>query len=65
MFEYFYNEIFRSVIIAFGSIFNGIEIRKDSGNIRVIRSLASRDETDFELAFEFDYRTFQFKPKEI
>ena len=35
MFEYFYNEIFRSVIIAFGSIFNGIEIRKDSGNIRV------------------------------
>ena len=35
MFEYFYNEIFRSVIISFGSIFNGIEIRKDSGNIRV------------------------------
>ena len=35
MFEYFYNEIFRSVIIAFGSVFNGIEIQKDSGTIRV------------------------------
>jgi len=31
MFEYFYNEIFRSVIIGFGSLFNGIEIKqKDS-----------------------------------
>lgn len=28
MFEYFYNEIFRSVIIGFGSLFNGIQIRK-------------------------------------
>lgn len=27
MFEYFYNEVFRSVIIGFGSLFNGIEIR--------------------------------------
>ena len=27
MFEYFYNEIFRSVIIGFGSLFNDIEIR--------------------------------------
>ena len=27
MFEYFYNEIFRSVIIGFGSLFNGIEIQ--------------------------------------
>lgn len=28
MFEYFYNEIFRSVIIGFGSLFNGIQIQK-------------------------------------
>ena len=27
MFEYFYNEIFRSVIIGFGSLFNGIQIK--------------------------------------
>ncbi len=27
MFEYFYNEIFRSVIIGFGSMFNGIQIK--------------------------------------
>ena len=27
MFEYFYNEIFRSVIISFGSLFNGLEIK--------------------------------------
>lgn len=27
MFEYFYNEIFRSVIIGFGSMFNGVEIQ--------------------------------------
>jgi hypothetical protein len=33
MFEYFYNEIFRSVIIAFGSLFNDIEIRhKDAAD---------------------------------
>jgi len=35
MFEYFYHEIFRSVIIAFGSMFNGIEVRKTDSNIRV------------------------------
>ena len=33
MFEYFYNEIFRSVIIGFGSLFNGIEIKhKDASD---------------------------------
>ena len=33
MFEYFYNEIFRSVIIGFGSLFNDIEIHhKDSSD---------------------------------
>tara|TARA_B100000073_G_scaffold338618_1_gene335962 strand:- start:7675 stop:8682 length:1008 start_codon:yes stop_codon:yes gene_type:complete len=33
MFDYFYNEIFRSVIIGFGSLFNGIEIKhKDSSD---------------------------------
>ena len=33
MFEHFYNEIFRSVIIAFGSLFNGIEVhKKDADN---------------------------------
>ena len=35
MFEYFYNEIFRSVIIGFGSLFNGIEIKKSSSIIKV------------------------------
>ena len=35
MFEYFYNEIFRSVIIGFGNLFNGIEIRKDSSTLKV------------------------------
>ena len=35
MFEYFYNEILRSVIIGFGSLFNGITIKKDSGDIKV------------------------------
>ena len=35
MFEYFYNEIFRSVIIGFGSLFNGIQVQKDSGDIKV------------------------------
>ena len=35
MFEYFYNEIFRSVIIGFGSLFNGIQVKKDSGDIKV------------------------------
>ncbi len=32
MFEHFYNEIFRSVIIAFGSLFNGVEIHKKDAN---------------------------------
>ena len=32
MFEYFYNEIFRSVIIGFGSLFNEIEVRKKDSN---------------------------------
>jgi len=32
MFEYFYNEIFRSVIIGFGSLFNGIEIKHKDSN---------------------------------
>lgn len=41
----------------------GITGNREGSNTRVIKSLASRDETDFELAFEFDYRTFQFKPR--
>ena len=32
MFDYFYNEIFRSVIIAFGSLFNGIEVHHVDAN---------------------------------
>ena len=32
MFEYFYNEVFRSVIIAFGSLFNGLEIKHKNGD---------------------------------
>jgi hypothetical protein len=32
MFDYFYNEIFRSVIIGFGSLFNGIEIHHKDEN---------------------------------
>ena len=32
MFEYFYNEIFRSVIIGFGSLFNGIQIHHKDEN---------------------------------
>ena len=43
----------------------GIIGEREMNNSRTIKSLASRDETDFELAFEFDYKTFQFKPKEI
>jgi len=43
----------------------GIQGQRDANNIRVIRSLASRDETDFEMAFDFDYKTFQFKPRSI
>ena len=40
MFEYFYNEIFRSVIIGFGSLFNGIEIQhknSDDNTVSVIK----------------------------
>ena len=33
MFEYFYNEIFRSVIIGFGSLFNGLEIKHGDSSI--------------------------------
>ena len=43
----------------------GITGDRGMNNTRVIRSLASRDETDFEIAFDFDYKTFQFKPLEI
>lgn len=32
MFEYFYNEIFRKTIIAFGTLFNNIEIQKTDSN---------------------------------
>ena len=32
MFEYFYNEVFRSVIIGFGSLFNGLEIHHKDGS---------------------------------
>ena len=35
MFEYFYNEIFRSVIIAFGSLFNDIEVRHENSQDEV------------------------------
>jgi len=43
----------------------GIQGDRQMNDTRVIRSLASRDETDFEMAFKFDYKTFQFKPLEI
>ena len=32
MFDYFYNEVFRSVIIGFGTLFNGIEVHHKDGN---------------------------------
>ena len=35
MFEYFYNEILRRTIIAFGTLFNGITVKQDGGDIRV------------------------------
>ena len=35
MFEYFYNEILRRTIIAFGTLFNGITIKNDGNEIRV------------------------------
>ena len=39
MFEYFYNEIFRSVIISFGSLFNGLEIKhkNDGDTVSIIK----------------------------
>ena len=40
MFEYFYNEIFRSVIIGFGTLFNGIEVKhknSDDDTVSVIK----------------------------
>ena len=43
----------------------GIQGDRQMNDTRVIRSLASRDETDFEMAFKFDYKTFQFNPLEI
>ena len=39
MFEYFYNEIFRSVIIGFGSMFNGIEIQHKNESDNQISTL--------------------------
>ena len=38
MFEYFYHEIFRKTIIAFGSLFNNIDIKHfdDSGNVKSV-----------------------------
>ena len=36
MFEYFYNEIFRSVIIGFGSLFNGIEIQHKNSDDDIV-----------------------------
>ena len=35
MFEYFYNEILRRTIIAFGTLFNGITIKQEGSDIRV------------------------------
>ena len=35
MFEYFYNEIFRSVIIGFGSLFNGLEVKSGNSTVKV------------------------------
>ena len=35
MFEYFYNEIMRRTIIAFGTLFNGITIKQEGSEIRV------------------------------
>ena len=39
MFEYFYNEIFRSVIIGFGSMFNGIEIEHKDESDNIVSTL--------------------------
>lgn len=39
MFEYFYNEIFRSVIIGFGSLFNGIEIQHKNSDDNTVSTI--------------------------
>lgn len=36
MFEYFYNEILRKTVIAFGSLFNGIEIRHANASDNIV-----------------------------
>ena len=35
MFEYFYKEIFRSVIIGFGALFNGLEVKSGNSTVKV------------------------------
>ena len=35
MFEYFYNEILRRTIVAFGTLFNGITVKQTDSTIRV------------------------------
>ena len=53
MFEHFYNEIFRSVIISFGSLFNGIEVHKkdaDNDTFRIIKLQLSYGPTQKFLA---------------
>jgi len=39
----------------------GIMGDRDMGRKRIIRSLASRDETGFHMVFDFEYQTFQFR----
>ena len=36
MFEYFYNEILRSTIIGFGSLFNGIEVQHQNDSDQTV-----------------------------
>ena len=36
MFEYFYNEILRSTIIGFGSLFNGIEVQHQNDSDQAV-----------------------------
>ena len=43
----------------------GITGDRQANDIRIIRSLASRDETDFEMALKYRYHSFQFSPMEI
>lgn len=33
MFDHFYHQIFRKTVIAFGTLFNNIEINRDGGEI--------------------------------